>query len=289
MAAAAESLTPVLLELGGKDAAIVLEDADLTRTARGLAWGGFQNAGQTCISVERIYVVETVYEAFLREFLAQVKAINTGSGPGVDMGPMVVPFQLVKVEAQLRQALEKGGRVALGGHRADPASNIFQPTVVTDVDSSADLFNEETFGPLVPVVPVKDAEEAIRRTNASRFGLSASVWSGDKARGLEVARRLQVGGVSVNDVLVHYGVPGLPFGGYRDSGFGRTRGLEGLGHLTRTRSVVVNRFRFKAEPWWFPYDRSTEVQLWSTLQFRWKTGIRGVVAALSALVRRKRG
>lgn len=202
---------------------------------------------------------------------------------------MVVPLQLEKVEKQLQDALEKGARVALGGHRADPASNVFQPTVLTDVDPASDVLTEETFGPLLPVIPVKDAEEAIRRTNASRFGLSASVWSGNRSRGLEVAKRLRVGGVSVNDALVHYGVPGLPFGGFRQSGFGRTRGLEGLGAMTRTRSVVVNRVTLKKEPWWFPYDRSTEVSLWSTLQFRWKGGFRGLLAGALNLVRRKRG
>lgn len=289
MAAAAESLTPVLLELGGKDAAIVLEDAELERAARGVAWGAFQNAGQTCISVERVFVVESVYDAFLRELLAQVRRIRAGSGPGTEMGPMVVPSQLEKVEAQLQDALDRGARVALGGHRADPASNVFHPTVLTDVDPASEIMEEETFGPLLPIVAVKDAEEAIRRTNASRFGLSASVWSGKRARGLEVAGGLRVGGVSVNDVLVHYGVPGLPFGGFRESGFGRTRGLEGLGGMTRTRSVVVNRLNLNTEPWWFPYDRSTEVTLWATLQFRWKGGLKGLLAGVMNLVRRKRG
>jgi succinate-semialdehyde dehydrogenase/glutarate-semialdehyde dehydrogenase len=289
MAAAAETLTPVTLELGGKDAAIVLEDADLERAARGVAWGAFQNAGQTCISVERVYVVEEVFDAFLRELLARVKKITAGSGPGVDMGPMVVPFQLEKVEAQLQEAVEKGAEVLLGGQRTDPASNVFHPTVLTKVDPSSDLLWEETFGPLLPVIPVKSADEAIRHTNESRFGLSASVWTGDRARGLEVARRLRVGGVSVNDALVHYGISGLPFGGFRQSGFGRTRGMDGLAAVTRTRSVVVNRLNFKQEPWWFPYDRSTEVTLWSTLLYRWKGGIRGLVAGALALVRRKRG
>ncbi len=289
MAAAAETLTPVTLELGGKDAAIVLEDADLERAAKGVAWGAFQNAGQTCISVERVYVVEEVLDAFLRELLAQVKKISAGSGTGVDMGPMVVPFQLEKVEAQLEEAVEKGAEVLLGGQRTDPASNVFHPTVLTKVDPSSDLLWEETFGPLLPVVSVKDADEAIRHTNESRFGLSASVWTGDRARGLEVARRLRVGGVSVNDALVHYGISGLPFGGFRQSGFGRTRGLDGLAAVTRTRSVVVNRLNFKQEPWWFPYDRSTEVTLWSTLLYRWKGGVRGLLAGALALVRRKRG
>ena len=289
MAAAAENLTPVVLELGGKDAAIILEDADLARAARGVAWGAFQNAGQTCISVERVFVAEKVYDAFLRELLGQVRGIRAGSGPGADMGPMGVPSQLEKVEAQLDDALERGAVVALGGHRTDPASNVFQPTVLTNVDLSSHLLREETFGPLLPVVPVKDAEEAIRMTNDSSMGLSASVWSRNRRHGMAVARRLRVGGVSVNDVLIHYGIPGLPFGGFRESGFGRTRGLEGLGEMTRTRSLVANRVNLEREPWWFPYDRSSEVNLHAALRFRWKGGIRGLLSGALALVRRKRG
>lgn len=289
MAAAAETLTPVVLEMGGKDAAIILEDADLVRAARGVAWGAFQNAGQSCIAVERVFVIESVYDAFLRELLSEVRKINAGSGPRVEVGPMVVPHQLETVEAQLQEALGRGARVLVGGHRVDPASNVFHPTVVTDVDPFSLLMTDETFGPLLPVLPVKDAEEAIRRTNASRYGLSASVWSGDTARGMEVARRLRVGAVNVNDCLAHYAIPGLPSGGFRESGFGRSRGLEGLGAMTRTRSVVVDRLKLKREPWWFPYDRSTEVMLWSTLQYRWRGGVRGLLAGAHALMRRKRG
>ncbi len=288
MAAAAETLTPVALELGGKDAAIVLEDADLGRAARGVAWGAFQNAGQTCMAVERVFVIESIYDAFLRELLAEVRKINAGSGARVEMGPMVVPHQLETVETQLQEALERGAKVQIGGHRADPASNVFHPTVVTDVDPFSSLMTEETFGPLVPVIPVKDEEEAIRRTNGSRYGLSASVWSGDRSRGMNVARRLRVGGVSVNDSLALYAIPGLPSGGFRDSGFGRSRGLEGLGAVTQTRSVVVDRLNLKREFWWFPYDRSTEVMLWSALQYRWRGGVRGLLAGALALMRRTR-
>jgi len=287
--AAADTLTPVILELGGKDAAIVLEDADLERAARGVVWGAFQNAGQSCISVERAFVVEEVYDAFLREVLVEVKKISAGPTPDAEMGPMVVAEQLHKVEAQLSEALEKGATVLAGGHRADPASNVFHPTVVSDASSSSEILTEETFGPLLPVVRVKDAEEAIQRTNDSVFGLSASVWTGDRKRGLEVARRLRVGGVSVNDALVTYAIPALPFGGIGESGYGRTRGLEGLREVTRTKSVAADRLGLKREPWWFPYDRSTEVVLWAAIQLRWKGGLKGLWAATLSLIRRKRG
>jgi succinate-semialdehyde dehydrogenase/glutarate-semialdehyde dehydrogenase len=289
LAAASESLTPVVLELGGKDAAIVLEDADLERSARGVLWGAFQNAGQTCIAVERVFVVEEVYDRFLKQLLQEMRKIRAGSTAGVDVGPMVMPEQLDRVEAHLQDAVDQGGKVLAGGHRADPASNVFHPTVLTGVGQGCEILREETFGPLLPVIPVKDQEEAIRRANETRFGLSASVWTGDRRRGMEVARRLRVGGVTVNDALVHYGIPSLPFGGVGESGFGRTRGLEGLAEMTRTRTVVVDRLGLRREPWWFPYSRVTERLLWATLLFRWKGGLRGLISGTVALVRKKRG
>jgi succinate-semialdehyde dehydrogenase/glutarate-semialdehyde dehydrogenase len=289
LASAAESLTPVILELGGKDAAIVLEDAPLDRAAKGVLWGGLQNAGQACIGVERVFVVEEVYDLFLRHLLDEVRKIRAGSTPGVDMGPMVVPGQLRKVEEQLQDVLDRGGQVLAGGHRADPASNVFHPTILGDVPPASAVLHEETFGPLIPLVRVKNQEEAIRKTNESRYALSASVWSGDRRRGMEVARRLRVGGVTVNDVLVHYGLPGLPFGGVGESGFGRTKGLDGLAELTRTQGTVVDRIGLEREPWWFPYSRVTETALWATVLFRWKGGIRGLLSGLIAFVRRMRG
>lgn len=289
MAVAAESLTPVSLELGGKDAAIVLEDARLDRAARGVLWGAFQNAGQTCISVERVFVVETVYDAFLRELLGEVEKIKAGSGIGVDVGPMVVPEQLDKVEDHLQEALAKGANIVAGGHRADPASNVFHPTILTDVHSDSRAMTEETFGPLLPVVPVKDVEEAIRRTNESAFGLCASVWTGSRKRGEDVAGKLRAGGVSVNDALASYAIASLPFGGVGESGFGRSRGLDGLMEVTRAKSVVTDRLGLAREPWWFPYTRSSEVILWAGLIYRWKGGLKGLLAGVWSFLRRRRG
>jgi succinate-semialdehyde dehydrogenase/glutarate-semialdehyde dehydrogenase len=289
LAAASASLTPAVLELGGKDAAIVLEDAELRRAARGILWGGCQNAGQTCVSVERVFVLEEVYEAFLRELLAETRKLRAGSVPGLDMGPIVVPDQLVLLEAQLQEAIEGGGKIRAGGQRADPASNVFHPTVLTDSPWNSAVLNEETFGPILPVVAVRDQEEAIRRTNQSGYGLSASVWTGDWRRGMAVARRLRVGGVTVNDALVHYGIPALPFGGVGESGFGRTRGLEGLSEMTRTRATVVDRLGLEREPWWFPYSKRTERMLRAMVLFRWKGGVRGFAAGVLALLRGGRG
>ncbi|MFC1661883.1 aldehyde dehydrogenase family protein [Gemmatimonadota bacterium] len=287
--AAAATLTPVVLELGGKDAAIVLEDADLERAARGIVWGAFQNAGQTCLSVERVFVMEEVYDVFLREVLAQVRELSTGTGRGVDVGPMTTPEQLLKVEELLEDAVGRGAVVLAGGERADPASNVLLPTVLTGLDSSARVLQEETFGPLLPITPVKDAHEAIERANETAYGLSASIWTGDRRRGEELAGKIRAGGVCVNDVIAHYGVPGLPFGGIGESGFGRSKGPEGLAELTRTRSVLVDWLGMAREPWWYPYSRRTEALLRAALAWRLKGGVRGLVAAIAVVAGKRRG
>jgi betaine-aldehyde dehydrogenase len=193
------------------------------------------------------------------------------------------------VEHQLRDAVERGGQVVAGGHRVDPASNVLRPTVLVDVPGPSAVLEEETFGPLLPLVRVKDADEAVRRANDTQYGLSASIWTGDRRRGMKLGKRLKVGGVTVNDALVHYGIASLPFGGVRESGFGRARGMEGLGELTRTHGTVTDRLGLEREPWWFPYSKATEMLLWATLLFRWKGGIRGVLSAAVALLKRRRG
>lgn len=260
MAAAAESLTPVQLELGGKDPAIVLGDADVERAGAGIAFGAFFNAGQTCISVELVFAVESVYESFVHHLSAVATSLRTGTGEGVDIGPMTTIRQLETVEAQLDQAVRGGARVLSGGSRSDPASNVLLPTVIVDVTEGMDVLEKETFGPVVAVVRVRDEDEAVRRANEGRYGLCASVWSSDLERGERVARRLKAGCVSVNDVLTHYSVPSLPMGGVGESGFGRTRGAEGLLEMSRTRSVLVRRHGLAREPYWFPY-RDSAVEL----------------------------
>ncbi|MGD2120878.1 MAG: aldehyde dehydrogenase family protein [Gemmatimonadota bacterium] len=288
LAAAAESLTPVCLELGGKDPAIVLEDADLKRAAAGILWGSFLNAGQSCIAVERVYVVEEVYDAFLREVLVLVKGLRAGSTAGVEVGPMTTPAQQRWVEEQLSEAIELGATVVAGGERTDPASNVLQPTILTDVDPQASVLREETFGPVLPVVRAKDGEDALNMANQTPYGLSASVWTGNRSRGVAFAQRIRAGAVSVNDALVHFGVPALPFGGVGESGFGRTHGVEGLEEVTRSRGVVVDRLGLEREPWWFPYTRGTERLLRGTLLLRLKGGLPGVFAAVSHWMRRGR-
>ncbi|HSG07923.1 MAG TPA: aldehyde dehydrogenase family protein [Longimicrobiales bacterium] len=286
MEAASQTLTPVTLELGGKDAAVVLEDADLERAARGIVFGGFFNAGQTCISVERVFVVRSVYEPFLARVVAATKELRVGNDAAAEVGPMITEQQIALVEGQVRNAVSRGARALTGGVRPPGEGRVFPPTVLVDVDDSMDVMRDETFGPILPITPVDDEDDAVQRANASGYGLFASVWTGSRRRGLAVARRLRAGGVSINDVLSHYSVPHLPVGGVGDSGFGRRRGLEGLDEMTRTRTLLADRFGLRREPWWFPYSPTSVRMMQSVLDWRSRGGVGGLWRAARRLLGR---
>jgi acyl-CoA reductase-like NAD-dependent aldehyde dehydrogenase len=277
---AAETLLPVTLELGGKDPAIVRADADLERAARGIAFGGYYNAGQTCISTERVFVHQSVYEPFLKALVRQTAALRFGTGGEVDVGPMTVDAQLQIVESQVRDAVERGARILCGGGRADPASNVYLPTVLADVPRDARVLREETFGPILPVVAVEDDDDAVSRVNAHPMGLFASIWTRDHTVGLKMARQLRAGGVSINDTLSHWAVPGLPMGGVGDSGASRVRGEEGLLAFTRSRSILLNRGWLRREFWWYPYTPFGRRLLRALLGWEGHRGFRGIAAAL---------
>lgn len=280
MELASRTLTPVVLELGGNDPALVLEDADLDRAAHGIVFGCFFNAGQTCLSTERVYVVESVYEAFLKKVTGVTAALRAGMQGDTDVGRIVTPAQRRIVREQLRDAVEGGATLHTGEVPPEEEPAVVAPTVVSGVREGAKLLEEETFGPILPVIPVKDQEEAVRRANATSYGLFASVWTEDLVRGERIARRLQAGGVSVNDTLAHYAVPGLPMGGVRDSGFGVRRGKDGLREMTRPRTVFLHRWGPRREFFWFPYSERATRWVEALLVLRGKGWIRGLPEAL---------
>lgn len=257
MTRAAETLTPVSLELGGKDAMIVLDDADLDRAANAATWGGMMNSGQICMSVERIYVEEPAYDSFVAKLTAAVEKLRQGAdgkGFGKEIGAMTSPNQIGIVEDHVQDALARGAQALAGGKRLPGPGDYFEPTVLVDVDHSMKAMREETFGPVLGVMKVRDAEEALRLANDSPYGLSGSVF-GERARAERVARRVECGAVNVNDVLVNYAAVDVPMGGWKQSGIGYRHGEPGIKKYCRTESVVISRFGGKREATWFPYTK----------------------------------
>ncbi len=235
MAACAETLTPVLMECGGKDALIVDADADLEAAADAAVWGGMSNAGQTCVGVERVYVLDAVAAEFTAKVVEKTRAV----APGREYGPMTMESQAAVVKGHIDDALARGARALVGG-AGSADRRLVEPVVLTDVPEDSSAVTEETFGPLLVVNRVPDVDEAVRRANATGYGLGATVFS--KARGAEIAARLRCGMVSVNSVISFAGIPALPFGGVGDSGFGRIHGADGLREFTRPQAVARQRF-----------------------------------------------
>lgn len=265
LAQAANHLVPVELELGGKDAMVVFADANLERAAAGAAWGALTNTGQSCTSVERIYVQDAVYPAFRDALVRAVQRVKqeVDRDGDADIGAMTTDFQVRIVREQVEDARRKGARF-LTGESWDGTSRLIPPMVVDNVSSDMLLIREETFGPLLPLVPFSDEAEAIRLAEGSEYGLTASVWSKDLARARRVARALRTGGVSINNVMVTEGNPALPFGGVKQSGFGRYKGEAGLHAFCNLKSVIVDKDSGKIEANWYPYT-SEKYRLFSAL------------------------
>mgnify|MGYP001765017816 CR=1 FL=1 len=252
--ACAEQLIPCSLELGGSDAAIVLADADVRHAADGIAWTRFSNAGQTCVAPKRVFVEAPAHDAFVEALGRAVRALRVGEGASADteVGPLIRPHAAATIRAQRDDALALGARVAAVA-QAPEGEAFVAPTVLVDVDQRMRVLREETFGPLLPVVKVRDADEAVARANASDYGLSASVWTRDRARGLAVARRLQAGTVLLNDAMAVVGMADVPYGGVKQSGLGRMHGVAGLEDCVRSTPIVDDRFATWHQPWWFGY------------------------------------
>jgi acyl-CoA reductase-like NAD-dependent aldehyde dehydrogenase len=255
----AERLIPYSLELGGKDPALVLADADLDRAANGIAWGGMYNSGQVCVSVERVYVEAPVYDEFVAKLTENVRRLRQGQDDrnfAFDVGAMATSAQRDKVQRHVDEAIAAGARALTGG-KPTGTGTFFEPTVLVDVDQSMSCMNEETFGPTLPVVKVADEAEAIRLANDSVYGLSATVWTGDKERGERIARRLDVGAVNINDAISNAFAYDIPMGGWKHSGVGtRLGGATGILKYCRPQAITSPRIATLAkEPLWYPVSR----------------------------------
>jgi acyl-CoA reductase-like NAD-dependent aldehyde dehydrogenase len=270
-AAAAKNLTSVVLELGGKDPMIVFDDANLELAAGAAVWGAFCNAGQSCSSVERLYVQEGVAEKLTKLIVEKTRELQIGTGDreDVSIGAMSSERQLQIVEDHVEQFRRDGAKIETGGERHHGSKSavlsptfkkydlgeglFYEPTVISGVTNEMRGMQEETFGPTLPIATFKTEGEAIRLANDSEFGLTASVWTADYARGRRVAEKIEAGSVCVNEVLYTHGIGQTPWGGFKNSGRGRTHGAEGLLELVQPQHVHVNRFAFLPDAWWMPY------------------------------------
>ena len=277
--AASARLLPRVLELGGKDPMLVLQDADIDVASSGAVWGAFVNAGQTCLSVERCYVHRDLYQPFLEACARKTKQLRVGNGmnPETDMGPMIHERQLHIVESQVEDAKIRGARVLTGGARLpELGPNFYAPTVLADVTHEMRIMTEETFGPVLPIMPFDTEEEAIRLANDSEYGLAASVWTRDRSRGEALARRIAAGTVLVNDVVSCFGISEAPHGGFKASGIGRTHGRFGLEEMVRIKYLDSDRLPGMKKLWWYRYGDALSHQMegFLDLQFSRRAGQR---------------
>jgi succinate-semialdehyde dehydrogenase/glutarate-semialdehyde dehydrogenase len=272
MAKAAETLTPVNLELGGNDAMLVCEDADPYRAAAGALWAGFSNAGQSCGGVERIYVHEKIYKEFMEELKKKIETLRVGYGEGctLGMGCMTTERQIEAVKLHINDALERGARIFVQSEVPLDTKlyNFIPATVLSNVDHSMLVMREETFGPVVGVMKVKDMNEALELANDSPLGLTGSVWSKNRRKAEQIGRRIQAGVITVNDHLMRHGLPGTSWGGFKESGIGRTHGEFGFNEMTQVQIIVSGRLPFvKKNIWWHPYDERLFVGLKGLMDF----------------------
>jgi acyl-CoA reductase-like NAD-dependent aldehyde dehydrogenase len=267
---AARHMIPCDLELGGNDAMIVAADANLERAAKAAVWGAFMNSGQVCIGVERVYVQRTLYEPFVERIVQLTQELRQGTSAEHDVGGMSTQAGFEKVRSVVELAVQQGAKVLLGGYRNDVQAPYFPPTVLVDVNEQMHVVKEETFGPVLSIMPVDSEEEAVARINAGRYGLNSYIFSRDLTRARRLAEQLQTGNCYINDVITNIGNMYLPFGGVKASGLGRYHGAEGLYTFCNSKSVMVDKGRSNSKFNWFPY--SAKRLSWFQKMLNWLYG-----------------
>ena len=293
--AAARRLLPAVLELGGKDPMIVLEDANLEVASSGAVWASMMNAGQTCLSVERCYVQRSVYDRFLELCRQKIEKLRVGEGLGseVEMGPLIHERQLQTVETQVNDAVARGARLLVGGRRmTELGPNFYAPTLLADVTHEMRIMCEETFGPTLPVSAFDTDDDAVRLANDSEFGLAASVWTGDRKRGEAIAARIKAGTVMINDAISGFGIAEAPHGGFKQSGIGRTHGKLGLAEMVQVKYVDVDLLPRMNKVWWYGYGVAFQRQMSAFIEMLFGNSlgarIKGALGSTGALRRRNR-
>ncbi len=281
---AAEKLISCTLELGGKDPAIVLDDANIERAVEGVAWGAFFNSGQCCMSVERNYVHEAVYDEFVERIVKKTRSLRQGNPADsgqVDVGAMTFPDQLDTIEAHIQDAVDNGAEVLVGGERDETGGGMFfEPTVLVDVEPGMDIMTEETFGPVLPIQKVPSAAEAVRLANDSRFGLNASIWSQNGERARRLARQLESGNVCINDVIASYSAVEAPYGGVEESGIGRRNGRWELYEYTEPKTIMEDLIGLNREPFWYPYSENVDSAIDKAFDALFRNGWTGKIRGL---------
>ena len=280
--ACADRLIPCTLELGGKDAAIVLADADLDRAANGIVWGAMMNAGQNCGAVERVYADQKIVKELTERIVVATRALRTGD----DVGPLTTAAQLATVKKHVDEAKAAGGKVLVGGDgTGDAKAKLgYLPTVVTIEGDESAIVADETFGPVVPIMAVADAAEAVRRANASRYGLTASIWTADLRGAEKLAKELRAGVVTINNHSFTGALPSAPWGGVGETGWGITGSPLALDHLTRPRFVLLDRNRASRELWWYPYTDTLKKIALAFAKLRGGAPLGGRIGALFSLI-----
>ncbi len=289
--AAAQRLIPVVLELGGKDPMIVLEDANVDVASSGAVWGSLMNCGQTCISVERCYVHRSLFDRFVSECARKMQTLRVAVRDG-DIGPLISQRQLEIVAGQVADAVASGATVVCGGCRLpELGPNFYAPTLLTGVTPQMRIMREETFGPVLPVIPFSTDDEAVALANDSEFGLAASVWSRSRHHGESIARRIRAGCVMVNDAVTGFGISEAPHGGFKSSGIGRTHGVLGMREMLQPRYVDVDMLPHWKQLWWYGYGGAFASQMGGFVDFlfsrKLSTRLAGGLRSAGSLFRRR--